>query len=566
MMNLMKYPVRVALTLALPLATWAQTPPPEAALPSAPPAAPASAPASEGCRPLTDKATAADMKALTAQAQKLGLDEQARLYANAMSLWTQAVAQCEGRAKDRAQRNLADNQKTSDAISEQMGSGPECAAAHKDASAVQDIARQALSDRRWTQASVLFRKAENMWELAADRCVGTQQELANRRREQSEIDGENAEHCAPLFEKARESTQKLRATSAGLSREDKHDASQLTETLWRDAVGQCKGASVQDIARNNAQALARERGTPWVARVAPAPTAAASVLKQASGTGAAGGATTNLGSAFNALGNTATPAIAPQSATQEVKPPVKPGASAPQPAEFMAGTTRFNGQFLRDPDGTTFSGTGKMSWVHGDVFDGTLVKSQRHGKGRMVWANGQSYDGDWVNDTPTGRANARFANGNQYEGAVTDGQPHGQGRMHYASGDTYTGQFKTGEPEGTGTYIWKNGQQFEGAWKNGRPNGQGKLKFATGNLFEGTVVDGVPHGTGRLVFATGDIYEGQCVDGQPEGQGTFTWTNGDQYVGLWKAGKKHGFGTFTWKSGELWDGMFVNDAQGERAK
>ena len=127
---------------------------------------------------------------------------------------------------------------------------------------MQDIARQALSDRRWTQASVLFRKAENMWELAADRCVGTQQELANRRREQSEIDGENAEHCAPLFEKARESTQKLRATSAGLSREDKHDASQLAETLWRDAVGQCKGASVQDIARNNAQALARERGTP----------------------------------------------------------------------------------------------------------------------------------------------------------------------------------------------------------------------------------------------------------------------------------------------------------------
>ena len=292
----------LALCLSLPL--WAQTPP-TAEAPAAASAAPAepavpaaenvapleplsptaaqagpavAAPVVEGCRPLTDRAMAADMKAMTAQSQKMELTEQLRLFDESVALWSLAQAQCDGRAKERAQRNLADSQKVRGALSEQLGSGPECAASQKDAGALQDMARQALSDRKWSEAALLFRKAENMWDAASERCTGAQQDIALRRRDQSEIDGQNAEFCAPLFAQAREQTQKLRAMAAGLSREEKQDASQIAETLWRDALSQCKGAAVQEAARNNAQALARERGTPWVARVAPA---AVAVVKPA---------------------------------------------------------------------------------------------------------------------------------------------------------------------------------------------------------------------------------------------------------------------------------------------
>ena len=564
--------MRLAACLTLPLSVWAQTPattgtpatallaisstPSEVAVSPESATAPTSVAAPEGCRSLTDKAMAADMKAVTAQSQKIELPEQARLFEGAEALWMQAVAQCEGRAKDRAQRNLADSQKVRASISEQQDAGPQCAAAHKDAAALQDIARQALGERRWSDASMLFRKAENMWDMASERCTGSQQEVANRRRDQSEIDGQNAEFCAPLFEKARESTQKFRTAATGMSREDKQDASMVAETLWRDAVSQCKGAAVQDSARNNAQALARERGTPWVARIAPATQLASNAAKAGTATGTvSGGVMANLSSVAASLGNALKPAAV------AANPEVSPTTPAVELAETSSDSTRFSGQFVRDTDGPTYSGNGKVTWASGDVYEGTLVKGKRQGKGLFVWANGQRYDGDWIQDKPTGQARVQFANGNQFEGSTLEGIPQGQGHMRYASGDSYTGTFEAGEPQGRGLYIWKSGQQFDGTWKNTRPNGQGKLKFATGNQYEGMVLEGVPHGQGHMLFATGATYTGNFVNGQPDGLGTFNWPSGEQYTGQWKAGQKHGRGTFTWKSGDLWEGLYENDQQ-----
>lgn len=520
------------------------------ALPTPAPAVTApTAPAGETCRPLSDKAMAADMKAVLAQSQKLELAEQAQMVDAAVSLWSQAVSQCEGRAKERALRNLADTQKTQAALSEQLGAGPQCASAHKDASTLQDIARQALSERRWAQASVLFRKAEHMWETAAERCTGSQQETANSRREQSEIDGHNAEHCAPLFEKAREQTQKMRTGAAGLTREAKQDASQVAETSWREAAGTCKGTAVQESARNNAQALAKERGTPWAARIAPASTAASTAPLAAAA------------SVLNTQRGTGTPTETATKSAVLVSGSTTQVDSAPAAAQFSAGTTRFSGQFVRDAGASTYSGNGKIEWAQGDVYVGDLVQGQRHGRGKMTWANGQIYDGDWHRDLATGQAKLRFANGNQFEGQVQDGVPQGSGAMRYASGDTYTGQLKAGEPHGKGLYHWKNGQQFDGDWRQGSPNGEGRLKFATGNQFEGSVVNGVPQGQGRLMFTSGDLFVGQLANGQPDGLGTFTWAHGDAYTGQWQAGKKHGRGKFTWKGGAAWEGRYENDQQ-----
>lgn len=558
-----------------------------AALPAAPASAASPAP-TEGCRPLTDKAMAADLRALTAQSQRADIAEQARLYTESVGLWTQAVALCEGRAKERAQRNLADNQRISAGLAEQLGAGPECAAAHKDGTALQELARAALSERRWSDASAFFRKAEDTWDLAVERCTGSQRDVANRKREQSEIDGYNAERCAPLFDRARDYTQKLRASAPNLSKEDKQDQLMMAETLWRDALAQCKGSAARDSASNNAQALARERGTPFVAKPLPAspvaaalPSAAAAASTKAiapaaksaapatemPAAGTAKSATTTaaasvpvlppstnpgltgaaLASAFAAAFPTATkpggvttePATAPPAAATPAAPPAPVVKQpVPQPPDFMAAGTRFQGRFVADVEGHTFSGNGKITWANGDVFEGDLQKGQRHGKGAFIWANGNRYTGDWVNDTPRGTGTLQFANGDLYEGEVVDGTPKGRGKMAYASGDSYVGQFSTGVPQGQGLYVWKNGQQFEGAWLNGKSNGQGRLKFASGDVFEGTVHEGVPQGTG-----------------------TFTWTNGDKYVGQWQAGKKHGEGTFTWKSGDYWQGVYENDQQ-----
>jgi len=510
-------PMRLAACLCLSLfsslTAWGQLPPVEPAAPAA------SAPLFENCRPLTDKAMAVDMQAAMAQSQKRDLSEQLRLYEEAVALWSQALAQCDGRARERAQRNLADSQKVRLSLGEQLGAGPQCEVAHKDAGALQEMARQALSERRFDEAAMLFRKTENRWDLAFERCTGSQQELAGRRRDQSEMDSHNAEHCAPLFEKARDQHQKLRASAAGLSRQDRHDASQVAETLWRDAMGACKGP-VLDTVRNNAQAIARERGTPWVARSAPAASLAA--VAPAPGS-------ENLRPTYpvaSAAGGVVTAVAAPAAVSQA------------QATEFTAGTTRFSGNFVRDADGLGYSGAGTVAWAGGDRYEGPLVKGLRHGKGVFTWANGQRYNGDWVQDIPTGQASLQFVGGNHYEGGISNGEPQGTGRMRYASGDAYTGQFNAGFPEGRGLYTWKNGQQLEGEWKNKQLNGQG-----------------------RMTFAYGDIYAGQFVNGQFDGQGSYRWSSGDEYIGQWKAGKKHGQGVFSWKNGDRWEGLYESDAQ-----
>lgn len=539
------------------VASATDSPTPQDAAPA--PEAPNTTTATEGCRPVSERAMAVDLKAATAQLQKQPLAAQMALYSEAVTLWSQAAAACEGRAKARAQRNLSESQQVKEQLREQQGAGPRCEGAQKDAAALQDLARQSLTERRFAEASVLFRKAEDAWDNASELCTGSQQELAEKRRDQSAVDGHNAEFCAPVFERAREQTQKFRNLPPTLAREEKQEQSQIAETLWHEAITQCKGVVV-DAARNQAQALARERGTPWVARNLPAPVATAGTRKPAAGTPATTPAAALPGGTAPNPSAAGKPAAVAAAAAAPATVP-KPGVAEPQPPEFVSGTTQFSGKFERDPEGTSFSGTGKITWANGDVYDGTLVKGQRQGKGLFVWANGQRFEGDWVQDTPSGKGKMQFPNGNRYEGDVVAGVPQGVGRMQYATGDDYSGHLNAGVPDGRGTYTWKNGQTFEGEWRAERPNGQGILKFANGNVFEGTVVNGVPNGQGKLTFAAGGLYTGAVVNGEPEGQGSFSWPNGDQYVGQWKAGKKHGQGVFTWKSGERWEGVYENDMQ-----
>lgn len=583
---------------------------PEAALPASAPEPAASAPVAPvvpppSCGALTTRANAADLRAATALAQNKPLEEQVRLYDEALSLWTQAANTCDGRARERANRNLADTLGQREQLAERLAAGSQCETAHRDAAALGELATQALSESRWDQAALLFRKAENGWDLATEVCTGVQQTVATKRRDEAEVDAHNAEFCAPMFDRARSFWQKFRSAQAGLAPDERQRQSQISETLWREAANQCRNEA-STTARNTAQTLARERGTPWVAtqppapppgtmvaaapraapaRPAPAPAASnplaatakpASVPTPTAPTGATA-ATTVASSGTPVAGAAATaaaqalskaPALA-EKTEPRAEPKAEPlpaAATAAQEVDLKSGNAHFKGLFVREGAGNLLTGKGRIAWDNGDSYEGELLRGERHGQGEFKWASGQQYKGQWVNDRASGQGEMRFANGNVFKGAIADGQPQGEGEMQYASGDKYKGTMHQGLPEGLGTYLWKSGQRYEGQWVNDKPNGRGKLRFANGNYYEGQVQNGLPHGTGKLQFASGDVYEGEFKLGQPDGQGTYVWKHGDKYIGRWLAGLKEGLGAFLWSNGDRWEGVFKNDDRSEDGK
>ncbi len=487
-------------------------------------ATPPHAEAPEGCRIVSDRAMAADLKAANAQAQKSDPVQLGTLLDASIGLWALASERCSDRAQERARRNLADSQRSRHALEAEAGAGPECTSRQKDATRLQDLAQQAVRERRWLDASVLYRKAENMWDVTAERCTGDPQRRAVQRRDQTATDAHNAEFCAPVFERAREQTQSV-ARQGDSGDKASRQQQQAAETLWRDAMAQCKGPAL-DIASGNAQRLAKERGTPWVP-TASAPTAP-------------------------------TPASSPPAASAAGTAAATASDSAPVAQDIQAGDTRFQGQWVRE--GNLLTGQGQVTWANGDAYQGELRQSRRHGQGEFTWANGQRYQGTWANDAPHGTGNLQFANGNQYEGELALGVPHGQGRMAYATGDRFKGQFLQGKPDGAGAYRWANGQTYEGPWTNDQPNGQGVLTYANGNRYVGQLRQGTPDGTGTLTHASGDVYTGQFQQGAPQGEGTYAWASGDRYSGQWHAGRQHGQGRFDWAGGDRWEGQFDNDA------
>jgi hypothetical protein len=485
------------------------------------------------CSAVSDQAMGADMKVATAQSQRLDASSLSLLVDASISLWTSAVERCDGRAKERAQRNLSDSQRARQGLGAELGAVPACTTGHKDANTLQELAQQAVRDRRWLDAAVTYRKAESMWEVAAERCEGNLQEQAIKRREQTAIDGHNAEYCAPRFERAREQTQQFRRVSPDLPAQDRQVQSQVAESLWRIAIEQCKGPA-QDLARSSAQTLARERGTPWVATALP------SALANPS-SGAVGA---NLAKPV-AMGNSSIASAATAAPSTDV--------------EIQAGNTRFVGRFLQE--NSQISGNGQILWSNGDKYQGDVLRGKRHGQGAFQWSNGQSFIGPWVDDQPRGRGVLRYANGDQYEGDVSGGVPNGSGVLKFASGDVLEARFSNGKAEGQGAFRWISGMTYDGMFASNQPHGKGKMKFADGNLYDGDLVNGQPQGAGSMAYMTGDRYEGTFNQGRPSGTGSYKWSNGDSYIGEWREGAKHGKGQMLWSNGDRWVGVYLDDQQ-----
>ena len=461
------------------------------------------------CLPRLDKALDLDIRAAAARGEKGDPAQIERLLADAESTWREAAEMCQSPHKEKAEKSLAATIRVRAANAELLSAGPACDAAWKSAGSLGDYARAAWKEKRWDDAAMLYGKAVLAWEGAADKCLGSRQQQAMRKVEQTQVDAHNAEHCGPLWDAATDLSQHLRTAGAAVSATEKDVLSVKAEVAWRDAVVQCRG-NPQALARTNADAIARERGTPlpvnamalYGSRKAPPP---AIVSNQPV-------ITPVVAAAPAALAPVATKA--PASATVATPPPVAApaptvaaaaapaDAAAPAPAEVVltAGDTTYRGAFKLGANGAV-SGTGSVEWTNGERYVGTLVEGRKHGKGRFEWVGGQWYEGDWVNDQATGHGVIRFAGGNRYEGAVVDGEPNGRGTQIFPSGDRYTGDFARGVFHGKGTYAWKNGNRYEGSWNMGRKHGPGRLVWASGEGWEGEFLNDQQTDKGKSITA-----------------------------------------------------------------
>ena len=221
------------------------------------------------------------------------------------------------------------------------------------------------------------------------------------------------------------------------------------------------------------------------------------------------------------------------------------GAAPAAQGEIRAPDAVYRGRFATDPATGVISGEGRVQFLDGRTYEGTIRNGRKVGKGTHVWADGQRYEGDWVDDQQQGKGKLTFNNGDSYEGDFVKGERTGDGTFRQKSGDSYTGQWVRGVREGSGVSEWANGQRYEGAWRGDRREGQGAMKFPDGGTYDGEWKGDQPFGLGDILFASGDAYTGQVRNGVPSGQGIFRWGSGDRFDGEFDNGKPTAKGEMT---------------------
>jgi uncharacterized caspase-like protein len=138
---------------------------------------------------------------------------------------------------------------------------------------------------------------------------------------------------------------------------------------------------------------------------------------------------------------TATSAPMPESEAKRSNSP----AAAPSDGTIRAGDTSYIGNFSIDKDTGSVSGSGRVEWASGDIFEGEMRNGLKQGKGTYAWKHGQRYSGDWVDDKAVGVGKITFSSGDIYEGEVNLGEAQGEGAYTFADGDRYIGAWVGGK-------------------------------------------------------------------------------------------------------------------------
>lgn len=458
------------------------------------------------CQPRLDKALDLDIRAATAKRENRDASDIERLLAEAESNWRDAASHCQPPHREKAERYLNSTIRARAANAEMLSNSPACDSAWKNAGALGELAKGAWKDKHWDESASLYHKAVMAWETASDNCTGARQLQAQKKIEQTQLDAHNAEHCGPRWDSATELTQQAKTNAATATLAERDQFSVKAEVAWRNAVALCKGAP-QSLARNNADALARERGAPLppsaiaqIAKPLPGPVAVVDTPPSAASGIVSGN---NAPSPAPAQTNAKAPVVAPAaSASSTRQAPEKTSPAPTEPQVIVAGDTTYRGKFSIDKGANTVSGEGIVEWPNGDRYNGQLAAGKRQGKGRFTWGNGQWYEGDWQDDIATGHGLIAFTNGNRYEGSVINGQPNGRGTLSFATGERYTGEFSQGNFHGQGSYFWKDGDRYDGAWVVGAKHGLGRFSSADGSGWEGEYRDDEKTDNGKRLPAS----------------------------------------------------------------
>lgn len=189
--------------------------------------------------------------------------------------------------------------------------------------------------------------------------------------------------------------------------------------------------------------------------------------------------------------------------------------------EYTDGST-----YVGKCDTKGLTGTGKMTFVSGDIYDGAFLDGYRNGQGAYTWISGDKYDGEWASDQMNGSGTYTYSDGS-YASGTFDKNAFVNGSYHIENDfGTYTFTITDGQPTAV------------------------EMSLASGTTYSGAMSDGQLSGQAQIKYSNGDQYNGNVSNGQKSGQGTYTWTSGASYEGKWSDDQMNGNGTYYYPSGE----------------
>jgi len=204
------------------------------------------------------------------------------------------------------------------------------------------------------------------------------------------------------------------------------------------------------------------------------------------------------------------------------------------------------------PDGKKFRGV----WVNDLLYNGL---------GTASYANGDIFTGEWRESHPyTGEGFVHYGIG-VYEGKLLKGEKHGEGKFTLKDGTIYQGAFLNDKRSGKGEYKTKD-LHYIGNWLDGKMNGKGIVVFlADGSSYDGNFENDKRQGYGKNIYKSeGSTYEGEWDNDKKKGKGKIIYKDGSSYEGDWYNDRKHGEGKLMDAKGKITFGLWkYNDLSKE---
>ena len=92
-----------------------------------------------------------------------------------------------------------------------------------------------------------------------------------------------------------------------------------------------------------------------------------------------------------------------------------------------------------------YHGEGKLVWLSGDMYEGTMENGFYSKYGKMTWFSGEVYEGEWKEDKKNGFGTLTWKDGTTYAGYWENDLMHGKGTITNPDGSIFKGEWSKGE-------------------------------------------------------------------------------------------------------------------------